>query len=108
MAQSAATDLGKFNNGVNKMTTVKLGDRARDIISGYEGIVTGISDYLIGCKHVQLAPEKLDEKGDRRDAHWFDEPQVALVEAGVHSPEKLIGDAPATKRGGPSLYGYSR
>ena len=89
--------------------TINLGDRARDRISGFIGIVTGRSLYLVGCDHLQLSPETLSDKGDRRDSCWFDAPQLELVDVGAVPPESLIEpDTPATKRGGPSLFGYSK
>lgn len=48
-----------------------LGDRAKDVITGFEGIVTGRCEYLTGCEQVLLIPP-VDKDGKRVDGEWFD------------------------------------
>ncbi len=57
---------------------LNLGDRAKDTISGFTGIITGRYEYLHGCVQISLTPESLD-----KDGKVFDEAQVELVEAGA-------------------------
>lgn len=49
-----------------------LGHKVRDIVTGFEGIVTSISFDLYGCVQAIVTPEK--KKGDDKvgDSHWFD------------------------------------
>lgn len=52
------------------MTTM-LGTTQRDKITGFQGVVTGFCQYISGCNQALLVP-KVDEKGDHKEAHWFD------------------------------------
>ena len=65
--------------------TIKLGDKAKDKISGFTGIVTAEFKYLNGCIRLQLEPDKLDKDGKVQDGRVFDIEQVAIVKAGVHA-----------------------
>ncbi len=66
------------------MAKIKLGDKAKDKISGYEGVVIGISEYLHGCRRIAIQPEALNKDGKPMEAQWFDEPQLQIVK-----PKKL-------------------
>jgi hypothetical protein len=66
------------------MIEVKLGDRARDKISGFTGIVTGKCEYLNGCVQFLLRPEKLDKDGKRIDGEWVDYQQLELINSGTY------------------------
>ncbi len=66
---------------------VMLGDRAKDRINGFEGIVTGRAEYLYGCVQVLVAPTKLMEDGKCPDSVWLDEGRVdALAAPGAQRP----------------------
>lgn len=54
------------------MNAEHLGKRAKDRITGFEGIVTGEISYLTGCDQILIQPQGLDEKGLVKDAKWFD------------------------------------
>lgn len=58
---------------------VKLGQAARDVITGFEGVVLGKAQYLTGCNQVLLMPRTLGEGGKRREGEWFDEQRVVAV-----------------------------
>jgi hypothetical protein len=74
--------------------SVQLGDRVRDRISGFEGIVTGKHEYLYGCRRVTVSPTELKE-GKRIESDWLDEDQVDLVESAV-----IPAPSSAPERGG--------
>jgi hypothetical protein len=76
---------------------VKLGDRAKDVITGFVGIVTGETNWLYGCRRLGLQAEKPGKDGKRVETEWFDEGQVRLVKAAVIAPQIPV---PAT--GGPA------
>lgn len=57
--------------------SIKLGTTVRDVITGFEGVVTGRAEYLTGCAQVQVVPRVLDKDGKRRDSEWFDEQRVS-------------------------------
>ncbi len=74
------------------MDKIKLGDIARDTVSGFEGVVVAITYWLHGCARVAIQPRELHE-GKPIDHVSFDELQVELVNAKHHNP--------VTVRGGP-------
>ena len=67
-----------------------LGKRYRDTISGFEGIATGVFDYLYGCRRVNLEGS-VDGKPV---GHIFDAPQLEEVEG------QTIAPSPAASSGG--------
>ena len=75
---------------------IKLGVRAKDIVTGFTGIVYAKAKYLTGCNQFALKPG-VDEKGNIQDAHWFDEGALEYVDKGI-SKEEVKADKP----GGPS------
>lgn len=62
---------------------MNLGDRAKDRINGFVGIVIGAAQYLYGCRQILLAPEGLTEKGERQNAEWIDEDRCEVILAAV-------------------------
>lgn len=69
-----------------------LGDRAKDIITGFSGVVVSRSQWLNNCNTYGLQPEKLKD-GIPQERQHFDEPQIELV------TEKVVNGSRAT--GGP-------
>lgn len=55
------------------------GDRVKDTITGYVGIVIGITDWLFGCKHVQVKKEGLDKDKKPHESKGFDIQRVEVV-----------------------------
>jgi len=55
---------------------MELGDKAKDIITGYEGIVMAKARYLTGCDQILLTPDHLDKDGKRIDGEWFDDSRI--------------------------------
>lgn len=64
--------------------TVKLGDKARDKISGFTGTVTSKHEYLNGCIRVSISPNELKD-GKPIESCAFDIEQVELVQADQHA-----------------------
>ena len=50
---------------------MELGTTHKDVITGFQGVATGISSYISGCTQVLLAPP-IDDSGNLREAQWFD------------------------------------
>lgn len=61
---------------------VSLGDKVRDEVTGFEGIVLGKSEFLYGCTRVGVQP-KLGSDGKIIEASWFDEPQLKVIKKAV-------------------------
>lgn len=93
-----------------KPAQAQLGDRAKDLISGFEGIVVAVTDWLYGCRRITLAPEKLDKDGKLVEAHTFDDAQLLVLQLGaVKQPDPSVGEqlraaAPLANTGGPDRH----
>lgn len=79
---------------------VQLGGRVRDRISGLEGIVVGITDWLYQCRRPIVQPTALKD-GAPADAVSFDEPQLEVIEQGVFALRVADDIEPSEKTGGP-------
>ena len=86
-----------------KKEKIELGDVAKDKITGFEGVVVAITEWLHACKRVTLQPKIIQEKsGQPVDNFTFDMPQLEMVRKGGYvRPEKE--DKPEDKTGGPSI-----
>jgi hypothetical protein len=68
---------------------IKLGVRAKDKITGFEGIVTGKASYLTGCDQYSLQPEA--KESDYKEGRWFDVGRLVFVNNGI-LPEEVQSD----------------
>lgn len=50
---------------------IELGQKVKDRITGFEGVVTGRCNYISGCDQALVTPP-VDKDGKHVDAHWFD------------------------------------
>lgn len=57
---------------------VELGQTVKDVISGYEGVVTSITAYLYGCSRVTVQSREMKD-GKPVDYQVFDEQQLQIV-----------------------------
>ena len=57
---------------------MNLGDKVKDIVTGFTGIITAKTTFLNGCVRVSVQSDKLKD-GIPTDPQWFDEPQVRIV-----------------------------
>jgi hypothetical protein len=81
---------------------INLGDRAKDIITGFEGIAVAKTSWLYGCDRVTLQPETIGNDGKIPENCTFDVMQLKLVKAGVvkiEAPKKA--EKSEAKTGGP-------
>jgi len=72
---------------------INLGDKARDKITGFEGVCTVRSEYISGCTRIGLQPP-IDKDGKIPDAGHFDEPMLEVI------AQAAVQAAPSD-RGGP-------
>ncbi len=56
---------------------INNGDKVKDIVTGFVGVVVGRAEYLTGCRQVCVSPAV--RGGKCEDARWFDEDRVKLV-----------------------------
>jgi hypothetical protein len=76
---------------MSKEKEVVLGCEAVDIVTGFEGIVTGRCEYLYGCDQWGLTPKAKD--GDTKETRWFDHGRIRLKGPGIN-PEDVRADEP--------------
>lgn len=63
---------------------MKLGDKVKDTVTGFEGMATGYVQNLTGADQVRLTPEVAID-GTIRAEQWFDvERIVVLRDSGRH------------------------
>ena len=87
---------------------INLGDRVKDPITGFTGIVIVISSFLHGCVRIGVQPETLHE-GKPKEEHYFDQSQLVLIDKRVHEPMVLeVVEAPPTTEKRRSIGGPAR
>lgn len=78
-------------------TKFGFGDKVRDRVTKFEGMVTQYVGHMTGCAQYAVQPE-LDKEGKFVAPHYFDESRLDLVEekvvtaADVTDPERLGAD----------------
>lgn len=78
-----------------------LGRQGKDIITGFEGTITGIAEYLTGCLQYLLNPGKVNDKGAVVEGVWFDAVRVKVIGAPMqleptgHEAQPTGPDTPA-------------
>ncbi len=60
------------------MESALLGLRARDRVTGFTGVITGVVVYLTGCNQALVVPP-VDDNMKMRDAQWFDVQRLAVL-----------------------------
>jgi hypothetical protein len=84
---------------------VQLGDKVRDRLTGFTGIVIAITEWLYNCRRITVQPTDLDKDGTVKKTDSFDEDQLEVVKAGAFKAkveEPAAAPAPAlAKTGGP-------
>lgn len=61
---------------------IKLGQKAKDKVTGFTGIITARASYLTGCDQYVLTPT-VDEHGKTVEGQWFDESRIKVTGEGV-------------------------
>ena len=61
---------------------IELGNKVRDLVTGFEGIATARIEYINGCIQYCVKP-KISEDGKMVDGEYLDEGQIEFVDKGV-------------------------
>ena len=75
---------------------IELGNKYRDMVSGFTGIATGLTMWLSGCDTVGLNPG-IDKDGKLMETQWFDINRVKKFE------EKVVTVNKERPPGGPHI-----
>lgn len=88
---------------MDKFAPIGLGDRVKDPVTGFAGIVTCETKWLHGCIRLGVQPEKVGADKKVPETQYFDQSQLVLVKAGIHTPVivAVIPVPPKTERRGP-------
>lgn len=73
-----------------------LGDKVRDTITGFAGIVMSRSQWLNNCNTYGVQPAKLRHGGAPQDEHHFDENRLEALTEKVINESRLLGDLRGT------------
>lgn len=65
----------------NKM--IKLGQKAKDKITFFTGILTARHQYITGCDQYTLSPSGVDDTGNLKEAYSFDEGRIEIIGPGI-------------------------
>ena len=69
---------------------IKLGDKVKDKVSGFTGIVTEITNFLNGCTQCVVSP-KVKKDGTIPAAWSIDIQQLVKVGVGINIKKKRVG-----------------
>lgn len=58
---------------------VKLGQKAKDLVTGYEGTITGVEVHVGRCAQVAIQPP-VTKDGKIPDAHMIDIPRIKITD----------------------------
>ena len=86
---------------------IKLGQKVKDSLTGFTGIVVSATEYLYGCRRLEVQPDKLNKDNTVAGSRWIDEPQLTLVGKKIHGNKPVAydpggGDNPPAIKNPPS------
>ncbi len=64
----------------------QLGQEVKDKITGYDGIVDNITDFLYGCRRYGVRTRNPEIIEDDEAVRYLDEPQLEFVSDGLYEP----------------------
>lgn len=65
------------------------GKEVKDKVTGFVGICTGQTRWMYGCDQYCVTP-KADEKGNCKDAKWFDDGRIEVIGQGIKTEEVRV------------------
>lgn len=74
---------------------LELGQKAKDKVTGFEGILTGRAQYLYGCEQYCIVPQA--KEGTMKTGEWFDIGRIEITGPGI-----LPSEVTAEEPGGPN------
>lgn len=58
---------------------IRLGQKVRDKITGYEGIAVARAVFLFGCSRVLVQPQETKEDGTPIEDYYIDEQRLEVI-----------------------------
>ena len=79
---------------------IKLGDKVKDKITGFTGIVVAVTKWLNGCNTIGVQIIKLKD-GLPQEKQFIDENQLEVIRPKVKIIKPIINEDDEEKTGGP-------
>lgn len=77
-------------------TDVRLGDKVRDVVSGFEGVATSYARHLTGCDRVLIEAPVIVHDGEAKSpVLWVDVMTLEMVDPDVVDANPIPRDVPA-------------
>ncbi len=57
---------------------IKLGNKVKDTVTGFQGIATGRTEWMYGCARICVEPQELHD-GKPIEGQWFDEQRLEVI-----------------------------
>ncbi len=80
---------------------LELGKKAKDKVTGFEGILTGHCKYLYGCDQYLITPP-VDKNGSKPDGQWLDSGRIEITGEGINAEEVQADEAGGENNDSPS------
>lgn len=81
------------------MERIEMGDKVRDNITGFIGVVIGKTQYITGCNQVLVQPPIKQEDGSFVEGRWIDEERLEVVEKAKALAKAVGGKAKLASTG---------
>ena len=59
--------------------TLKMGQKVKDRITGFTGIITGMCSHITGCDTIGVNPG-IDKDGKLQEVNWFDWTRLEILD----------------------------
>ncbi len=69
---------------------IPMGSHVKDVLTGYEGVVSAYAHYLTGCDSVAIKRRELDKDGKVQDPMWVDINRVEVIGPPPTEIQKII------------------
>jgi hypothetical protein len=66
----------------------ELGERVKDCVTGFSGVIMARSEFFTGCDQYGIAETKLNKEGKRGDWEYFDETRLIKTGKGIKLPKE--------------------
>jgi len=83
---------------------IAMGDKVKDTLSGFTGVVLARSEHMTGCNQIFILP-KSDKENEIKDGCWFDIERIEkITDRAVQLEARRTGaDIPAPRATGARL-----
>lgn len=78
------------------ITDFDYGQKVKDMITGYEGIIVSFRQDLGNCQEYLILPTRLIE-GDPPDGYWFPKARIELIEESINFSDITKNQVSETK-----------